>query len=161
MIRRPPRSTLFPYTTLFRSLCGLYERDGSATIVKKDDNGEVLADVKFKLEKKNAGGGWDEVSVPNDTTGADGRLVFGDLAVGDYRLTETATPAGHQLLAGPIEFTLPYKDEDGTATGTPSYVVGGTNYYLHLTFTVELIKTGQPILSISREIGRASCRERV
>src|SRR2546427_6819337 len=22
MIRRPPRSTLFPYTTLFRSLCG-------------------------------------------------------------------------------------------------------------------------------------------
>src|SRR5947209_16579858 len=24
MIRRPPRSTLFPYTTLFRSLFGLY-----------------------------------------------------------------------------------------------------------------------------------------
>src|SRR5256885_6326701 len=28
MIRRPPRSTLFPYTTLFRSesLCGIYSR---------------------------------------------------------------------------------------------------------------------------------------
>src|SRR2546422_6030186 len=25
MIRRPPRSTLFPYTTLFRSHAGLYE----------------------------------------------------------------------------------------------------------------------------------------
>src|SRR5258708_21670280 len=24
MIRRPPRSTLFPYTTLFRSIAGLY-----------------------------------------------------------------------------------------------------------------------------------------
>src|SRR5690349_23399080 len=24
MIRRPPRSTLFPYTTLFRSWCGTY-----------------------------------------------------------------------------------------------------------------------------------------
>src|SRR2546422_6034904 len=24
MIRRPPRSTLFPYTTLFRSLCGSF-----------------------------------------------------------------------------------------------------------------------------------------
>src|SRR3712207_8626207 len=24
MIRRPPRSTLFPYTTLFRSACGSY-----------------------------------------------------------------------------------------------------------------------------------------
>src|SRR3712207_7500842 len=31
MIRRPPRSTLFPYTTLFRSLCGAeppLHRDG-------------------------------------------------------------------------------------------------------------------------------------
>src|SRR3712207_7651565 len=26
MIRRPPRSTLFPYTTLFRSLTGLQDR---------------------------------------------------------------------------------------------------------------------------------------
>src|SRR2546427_9570512 len=26
MIRRPPRSTLFPYTTLFRSLAGEHER---------------------------------------------------------------------------------------------------------------------------------------
>src|ERR1039458_10837255 len=25
MIRRPPRSTLFPYTTLFRSLCSRYQ----------------------------------------------------------------------------------------------------------------------------------------
>src|SRR5258708_24349181 len=32
MIRRPPRSTLFPYTTLFRSLAGLrmFPRGGSA-----------------------------------------------------------------------------------------------------------------------------------
>src|SRR3712207_9538240 len=28
MIRRPPRSTLFPYTTLFRSDCGPDEQDG-------------------------------------------------------------------------------------------------------------------------------------
>src|SRR5260221_2127338 len=28
MIRRPPRSTLFPYTTLFRSLVGLGTRAG-------------------------------------------------------------------------------------------------------------------------------------
>src|SRR2546422_11204295 len=27
MIRRPPRSTLFPYTTLFRSVCGERGRD--------------------------------------------------------------------------------------------------------------------------------------
>src|SRR2546430_8990636 len=32
MIRRPPRSTLFPYTTLFRSLC-----NGNTTRGRKDD----------------------------------------------------------------------------------------------------------------------------
>src|SRR5947207_10571533 len=30
MIRRPPRSTLFPYTTLFRS-CGVLSRSGTPT----------------------------------------------------------------------------------------------------------------------------------
>src|SRR5256885_13335970 len=38
MIRRPPRSTLFPYTTLFRSLCRAnaeqYETIGSAEVAK-------------------------------------------------------------------------------------------------------------------------------
>src|SRR3989475_5157356 len=33
MIRRPPRSTLFPYTTLFRSIA-LYEGDGYFDIAK-------------------------------------------------------------------------------------------------------------------------------
>src|SRR3712207_3825179 len=35
MIRRPPRSTLFPYTTLFRSICALeVERD--TVLVERD-----------------------------------------------------------------------------------------------------------------------------
>src|SRR5947199_7169321 len=36
MIRRPPRSTLFPYTTLFRSLTGAFGLDslGSADFLK-------------------------------------------------------------------------------------------------------------------------------
>src|SRR2546430_13883390 len=39
MIRRPPRSTLFPYTTLFRSLpaASAYEKDGTVT----NTSGEV------------------------------------------------------------------------------------------------------------------------
>src|SRR2546426_7781037 len=37
MIRRPPRSTLFPYTTLFRS--GLRVRGGGAT--RRDHGGEL------------------------------------------------------------------------------------------------------------------------
>src|SRR3712207_8964853 len=34
MIRRPPRSTLFPYTTLFRSYGGYYELDSRFKISK-------------------------------------------------------------------------------------------------------------------------------
>src|SRR3989442_2251358 len=40
MIRRPPRSTLFPYTTLFRSLLGEPRRDehpDRADLVRGDD----------------------------------------------------------------------------------------------------------------------------
>src|SRR3712207_8550857 len=32
MIRRPPRSTLFPYTTLFRSVMGDYTADDNANL---------------------------------------------------------------------------------------------------------------------------------
>src|SRR3989442_4591834 len=37
MIRRPPRSTLFPYTTLFRSLLGEPLRRGGADVARADD----------------------------------------------------------------------------------------------------------------------------
>src|SRR3712207_8613860 len=40
MIRRPPRSTLFPYTTLFRSVlgvAGLPDRDGAAPVAVAAD----------------------------------------------------------------------------------------------------------------------------
>src|SRR2546430_10253453 len=41
MIRRPPRSTLFPYTTLFRSLGG-----GSIALSARALNGEVELSVR-------------------------------------------------------------------------------------------------------------------
>src|SRR2546430_11005160 len=36
MIRRPPRSTLFPYTTLFRSPCGVIDHGGVVGITDED-----------------------------------------------------------------------------------------------------------------------------
>src|SRR5256885_7263475 len=39
MIRRPPRSTLFPYTTLFRSVCS-----GNRLVAVETDKGHVAAD---------------------------------------------------------------------------------------------------------------------
>src|SRR5258708_12408121 len=37
MIRRPPRSTLFPYTTLFRSFLEMFEHSIVVTIAPKKD----------------------------------------------------------------------------------------------------------------------------
>src|SRR3989441_1878462 len=42
MIRRPPRSTLFPYTTLFRSIDG---RDGLDQVVRRDVRGHADGDA--------------------------------------------------------------------------------------------------------------------
>src|SRR2546429_1746101 len=47
MIRRPPRSTLFPYTTLFRSLEQTAVR--TASII-----GQQLAEAKAKLDEQDA-----------------------------------------------------------------------------------------------------------
>src|SRR3712207_7845342 len=46
MIRRPPRSTLFPYTTLFRSLLELHvdDRDGAPLAVHLTHAGADLGD---------------------------------------------------------------------------------------------------------------------
>src|SRR3712207_8356086 len=43
MIRRPPRSTLFPYTTLFRSR-------GGAEAVQPGEVGDLLADPHLRVE---------------------------------------------------------------------------------------------------------------
>src|SRR3989442_8801008 len=51
MIRRPPRSTLFPYTTLFRSLAGLH-RDNC--LLKREDriNGRPFVRHVIRIDPK-------------------------------------------------------------------------------------------------------------
>src|SRR5256885_13097187 len=46
MIRRPPRSTLFPYTTLFRSLGGEVEGGRQSMTAAADDHHAVALDRK-------------------------------------------------------------------------------------------------------------------
>src|SRR3712207_9273666 len=57
MIRRPPRSTLFPYTTLFRS-AGTYNvkvtaktANGTSTI---NDSFQVTPDLPFSIKRESA-----------------------------------------------------------------------------------------------------------
>src|SRR3712207_8487227 len=51
MIRRPPRSTLFPYTTLFRSVAPLVYEDGQVTV--------ALDPVLVEVADDALGGGTD------------------------------------------------------------------------------------------------------
>src|SRR3712207_7573143 len=53
MIRRPPRSTLFPYTTLFRSLVedgGLVDRLHLEDVVEETGQGDTLGDLRLRLD---------------------------------------------------------------------------------------------------------------
>src|SRR5260221_1917734 len=52
MIRRPPRSTLFPYTTLFRSLAFQVERH---TAVRSGQNGSVRFPVDTRHYRTRIG----------------------------------------------------------------------------------------------------------
>src|SRR3712207_8221159 len=48
MIRRPPRSTLFPYTTLCRSYLAVVTRRGERTAVRREDDGRDAARMPFE-----------------------------------------------------------------------------------------------------------------
>src|SRR5258706_11960527 len=65
MIRRPPRSTLFPYTTLFRSCAGKISisawRNENSLCIRVNDNG-VGFDPNRKPRSGSAG-----VGLPNPT----------------------------------------------------------------------------------------------
>src|SRR5258708_22239432 len=54
MIRRPPRSTLFPYTTLFRSTCLVYSFEKSGVLMNAEDESSVIGriDVSYYQELK-------------------------------------------------------------------------------------------------------------
>src|SRR2546426_10670502 len=60
MIRRPPRSTLFPYTTLFRS-SGEERRD--VRIVRQQDGGQVAAMRDVSPERRRSRHDFPEVGV--------------------------------------------------------------------------------------------------
>src|SRR5256885_11617995 len=59
MIRRPPRSTLFPYTTLFRSGhrvrgCVLVDRDGARGGIPRPGDGLVVLVHQIELQRVGA-----------------------------------------------------------------------------------------------------------
>src|SRR3712207_7208657 len=101
MIRRPPRSTLFPYTTLFRSVDdddALAQRDDVGHVVTGEQEGGPGAAVVLAQEAAGAGlGGEGE---------ADGGLVeeehfgAGEQAGGDRESTRLNSSHAHISYGG-------------------------------------------------------------
>src|SRR5258708_18315387 len=55
MIRRPPRSTLFPYTTLFRSVLDVVVKQGEKRLLVRDWNEDSALDVVDTFAKADVG----------------------------------------------------------------------------------------------------------
>src|SRR2546422_6028802 len=55
MIRRPPRSTLFPYTTLFRSRAGRGEVGGADLALVRTAGGDHVVDVRLRDHRRRCG----------------------------------------------------------------------------------------------------------
>src|SRR3989454_9469833 len=96
MIRRPPRSTLFPYTTLFRSIMISRGREGS-DLVKVVDFGSAKAvggDDSQKVTKTGLVVGTPEFMSPEQLAGdrLDGRSDLYSLALVLYRMLAGKLP---------------------------------------------------------------------
>lgn len=98
------------------------------TKVDATDKSKMLNGVKFKLERlllDNTSGG-DSFKVDNSfvaktATTAHGIAEFKDLEDGTYRLTETETVKGYNLLKDPITIKINRNKADGTTVDGQSY----------------------------------------
>src|SRR3712207_9476664 len=110
MIRRPPRSTLFPYTTLFRSREAVEARNGLEALVHSTDktlkeNGDKIPAAE-KAEVESA------LSAARSTL--DGGDVDAIKAAGE-KLSQAAMKMGEAL----------YKAQQATAEAQPAGEAGG------------------------------------
>src|SRR5688572_33496848 len=98
MIRRPPRSTLFPYTTLFRSSVDGYQSDITRTFVfgKPTARQRQIWDLERKAQ--DAGFAAIKVGAPCEVVDAAARKVITDAGFGpDYKVPGLPHRTGHGI----------------------------------------------------------------
>src|SRR2546422_11301342 len=146
MIRRPPRSTLFPYTTLFRSVPNAVDKLGQLVEeywhllgkATSQQNIELLRQIG-QLEHFSAYADadiWEKVEARNNVFDASDDTPPPSLKVPEWKVLSnpTAAPEAHDFKV--------------TAVAVPQ----GYEHVLKQVVLVERLR---------EEIGRASCRERV
>src|SRR2546422_1829270 len=122
MIRRPPRSTLFPYTTLFRSSAGAQVRPGIDV---------VLADSAHLIAHRRLG-------LLTNQTGVDaaGRRDIDVLIAGGYRVTALFSPE-HGFRGLEDRPGLP--DAVDSASGLPIYSLRSEEHTSELQSRLHLV----------------------
>src|SRR3712207_9323252 len=160
MIRRPPRSTLFPYTTLFRSR--RLEEEGVEGLVIIGGGGS-LASAKAMGEA-----GVKAVGVPatidNDVPGT-------ELAIGADTATDTAVKAIDRIRGTAISHNRAHivkvMGSDSGYLALVSAIAGGVEVVMIPEFEtrpediLQFIERAYEHGRSHFKIGRASCRERV
>ena len=96
---------------------------GKINIVKKDDSGDTLKGVSFRLDKADADWEVKETVGVVQETDDKGKIVFENLDMGNYLLTEVNTSKGYVLLKNPIQITIPYKKDENTEVYELTYTV--------------------------------------
>src|SRR5256886_11048075 len=112
MMRRPPRSTLFPYTTLFRSLAANSATSQSATagtavstppsVIVKDANGNPVAQVAVTFAAAPGNG---TITGGSQTTNGSGIATVGSWTLSATAGSNTLTATSGSLSGSPVTFT--------------------------------------------------------
>lgn len=138
------------------------------------DSNQPLENVVFKLEYRGdeqedyevvsfikngdvfeftSDGTAEGVIAPEDVkTDSNGDIVFTNLPIAEYKLTEVETAEGYNLLASSLEFSLPYSIENGD---NDAYIHGNDensedNIYYDITYTIKNSKIPQlPLTGVS------------
>ena len=121
MIRRPPRSTLFPYTTLFRSVV---EQNGAIYIVS---GGEVLDTPFLDLNDRITRGSSEQglLGLAFDPNYSDNGQFFvhysdnnGDTVVMKFLVSDDANRADYQSGIEVLTQSQPYRNHNGDRKST-------------------------------------------
>ena len=113
----------------------LYDKDGNIIPVKRQADGSYIPDP-------NPPNPPEATSIENTlTTNVDGKVTIKDLKVNEYKLVETKTVEGYNLLKEPVIFTIPYEIEQGQqeppVSGEDEKVtIDDKNYYYKLTYVL-------------------------
>src|SRR5256884_5593112 len=164
MIRRPPRSTLFPYTTLFRSKTGIVVvvaagnsgrdnsqgTDGYATITSPGNDPYVITVGAMKTMGTPTRN--DDLITSYSSKGPTllDHVVKPDIVAPGNRTVSVLDAKGSLQYAHPAnDVPASYYQKNGSNSGSPYYILSGTRSTIGTVFLVIRRNSGSPYYILS------------